>query len=392
MTRARPVWITGLGAVSCLGNSVADLWNGVRENRTGIQNGLGAVSDSVLSAAMTDHPDAPKDWAQNRALAFSWLAVREAMAQAGWDKLNSDDGVIFATTTGQLLLWDRPFMALSQAQGSREDFRSAFHNQPLVSVQNALARELGACGPMSLLTSACSASTQALGLAAMWIEQARVRRCLVVGVEVLCDLTSEGFRSLQLLASGPSHPFDVARGGINLSEGAAAICLQADTTEPLARLSGYGFSTDGFHMTGPHPEGDGSYRAMHAALKTAQIQAEQIDWVHAHGTGSRANDQSEGLAVQRLCGGHKPWVSSTKWSHGHALAASGALESALVVRALQEGIVLHTRGLQTPDPQIPVAHPGEDRKQPLRHVLKSTLGFGGSNAALVFSQVGAPHA
>ncbi|MGZ3721722.1 MAG: beta-ketoacyl synthase N-terminal-like domain-containing protein, partial [Bdellovibrionales bacterium] len=217
------------------------------------------------------------------------------------------------------------------------------------------------------------------------IREGKVKRCLVAGAEVLCDLTVEGFRSLQLLSNAPATPFDKDRGGINLSEGAAFICLEAVSERPLAELSGFGFSTDGFHMTGPHPEGDGSFRAMNSALEKASVLPSEVTWAHAHGTGSLQNDLSEGLAMARLFGAQTPWVSSTKWTHGHALAASGALECALDVRAIQEGTILHTRGLKNPDPKIPVKHLTEDLRTPIRHILKNTLGFGGANAAIVIS-------
>jgi len=373
MTESSQIWITGLGAVSCLGSSVEDLWSALKSERTGVREGLGRVDDGHFG-------ETPR----NRALAFAVHAAREAMHQAGWSRLGSEDGLIVATTTGFFLQWDKAFINYVNNQIDRPEFRSHFVHQPLMELNVELSRVFNHRGPSTVLTSACSASTQALALGAMWIKQKRVKRCLVAGVEVLCDLTAEGFRSLQLLSSEPATPFDQNRKGINLSEGAAFLCLESGAAG-LAALSGYGFSTDAFHMTGPHPEGHGSYRAMSQAVKTAGLAAQDIQWVHAHGTGSQANDLSEGLAISRLCGGHQPWVSSSKWLHGHSLAASGALESALVIRAMQEGLVLRTRGLQNPDERIPVRHPLRDEKVPPGHVLKNTLGFGGANASLVFS-------
>ncbi len=378
IVQPRSVWIAGVGAVSCLGPNVDSLWRNTLAGHSGIKNGLGRVSADSLcefSPAVQD----------NRALAFCVKAAGEAMTQAGWKSLEPDDGLILATTTGQLLMWDFGFIDFINGRSTREQFRKVFANQPLAELLCSVAHHFAHTGPSSLVTSACSASTQALAMGAMWIRQGRVKRCLVVGVEVLCDLTTEGFRSLQLLSNEPARPFDQARQGINLSEGAAVICLEEKSANPLARLSGFGFSTDGYHMTGPHPEGDGSFRAMDAALRVAGLKPSEISWVHAHGTGSLQNDLAEGLAIARLFGTDAPWVSSTKWLHGHALAASGALEVAVIVRAMTEGIVLHTRGLVQPDVKIPVRHPMVDVQQPVLHVLKSTLGFGGTNAALVIS-------
>jgi len=372
------VWITGVGAVSCLGPNVETLWQNVLADRSGIRDGLGRVREEFLTPS-----------SKNRALAFSVQAAREAMKQAGWTSLGPDDGLIVATTTGQILEWDYEFVDFISGRSTREKFREQFVNQPLGELTASIARELGHVGPTSLLTSACAASTQALALGAMWIRQGKVKRCLIAGAEVLCDLTVEGFRSLQLLSLEPATPFDQNRKGINLSEGAAFVALEATATAPLAEISGFGFSTDGYHMTGPHPEGDGSYRAMNAALKVAGLRPQQVTWAHAHGTGSQQNDLSEGLAMSRLFGGETPWVSSTKWLHGHALAASGALETVLVVQAMKAGRVLRTRGLKTPDPRIPVKHLTEDLNMTIDHVLKNTLGFGGANAAIVISRPGA---
>ncbi len=364
------VWITGLGAVSCLGGSVDELWSRALAGETGIVDGLGRVTGF----------EGPR----NRALAFSARSAREAMKQAGWEKLGPEDGLVLATTTGLLLDWDHALTGFSTGALPVEEFRRRFQSQPLGRAGQDLFAELGAPGAFTVLTSACSASTQALGVGAMWLETGRVKRCLVAGVEVLCDLTREGFKSLQLLSCEPSTPFDRDRKGINLSEGAAFLCLEGGSSG-LARVSGYGFSTDAFHMTGPHPEGEGSFRAMSQALRTAGLEPSNIDWVHAHGTGSQANDLSEGFAVARAFGEHRPWVSSTKWLHGHALGASGALETVLLVRAMNEGVILQTRGLKTPDEKIPVRHPESDLRERVRHVVKNTLGFGGVNAALVIS-------
>jgi 3-oxoacyl-[acyl-carrier-protein] synthase-1 len=371
--QAPQIWITGLGAVSCLGSSVEDLWSAAAEERSGVRDGLGRVPDEIFGGRPA-----------NRALTFSVHAAREAMRHAGWSRLNPDDGLIVATTTGFFLQWVVPFREFVNQRLGLPEFRRDFLNQPLMELNLELSRALGHRGPSTVITSACSASTQALAVGAMWIKQGRVKRCLVAGVEVICDLTSEGFRSLQLLSMEPATPFDKDRRGINLSEGAAFLCLEAGDAG-LAKISGYGFSTDAFHMTGPHPEGNGSFRAMSQAVRGAGLRPEDVHWVHAHGTGSQQNDLSEGLAVKRLCGEHRPYVSSTKWLHGHSLAASGALESVLVVRAMQEGVVLKTRGLKNPDPRIPVLHPERDEKVPPGHVLKNTLGFGGANASLVLS-------
>jgi 3-oxoacyl-[acyl-carrier-protein] synthase-1 len=358
-----------------------EIWSRVCDGRSGVTEGIGRATENF-----------PEN-IQNRALSLSRHSAEEALEQAGWRA--GDDtrvGLIVATTTGQLLLWDHVFSILAQGLSLDSGDIQAFQNQPLSTLMSAIGLSLPgfSFGPKTLLTSACSASTQAIGVAAMWIRQRRVKRCLVIGVEVLTELTTQGFRSLQLLSSQMARPFDLTRSGINLSEAGASLCLEASDTGPhpnaLGYVTGFGFSTDAYHMTGPHPEGDGCFRAMQTALKTAHLSPSEIDWVYAHGTGSQLNDLAEGLAVSRLFRDRQPWVSSTKNLHGHPLAAAGALETAILVRAFQERRILKTHGLMDPDPKIPVRHPFENIKTDLRHAIKNTLGFGGTNAALVLSR------
>ncbi|RYZ76672.1 MAG: beta-ketoacyl-[acyl-carrier-protein] synthase II, partial [Proteobacteria bacterium] len=220
-----------------------------------------------------------------------------------------------------------------------------------------------------------------------------VKRCLVGGVEVLSPLTVEGFKSLQLLSTTAAHPFDEARKGINLSEGAGFLILEAEESKQspsLAQIAGFGLTTDAFHMTGPHPEGEGCFNAMAQAVSKAGLKPSDISWVHAHGTGSDLNDLSEGRAIAKYFGISpqlsSPQVSSTKFSHGHALGASGALETILCIESLRRQTILKSGGLEKQDSRIPIEIVKESRSFPLKHILKNTLGFGGINAALVLSR------
>lgn len=378
-----PVAITGLGAVTGFGAGVSSLWTATLEDRSCIENGLGRISEQILSK-LREKIKLPSNEQNNTALLISIFAIQEAMKQAGWEKLNSDDGFILATTTGQIPMWDRTVFNMLQSSSSQSDFDQFVLNQPLGSLIKKISQYFDFKGPSFLITSACAASTQALGLAQQWLQSGKVKRVLVGGTEVLCELTVNGFSSLQLLSEKNCQPFDKNRQGINLSEASAYLCLESVTSKTaLAYLTGAGNSLDGHHMTAPHPEGLGTLKAMRIALKSAGLNPQDISWIHAHGTGSNHNDLSEGLAVQQL--DSKAPVSSTKSVHGHALGAVGALESVLIVQALKEQIIIKTLGLVEPDPKIQISYVTKTQKQKLNHVLKSTAGFGGSNAALVFS-------
>lgn len=383
MTLTAPsVCVTGLGVVSCLGNNVEQFWTRVANGESGVKaGGLGVVELSE-KAIGTD--------TDGRAFEFSMLAARQALAQAGIKTLKPGDGLILATTTGQIDIWAHEFVEFLRQKSSQENLEVVFRHQSLGALLDSVADSIGSPLKTVLITSACSAATQALALAAMWIRQGKVKRCLVGGVEVLSDLTVEGFKSLQLLSSETARPFDVARKGINLSEGAGFLVLEAgDSTQApvLAVISGSGLTTDAFHMTGPHPDGEGCFQAMTQAVKTSGLTPDAISWVHAHGTGSDLNDLSEGKAIARFFEGSvQPPVTSTKFAHGHALGASGAMEAVLCVESLRRNRILKSGGLENQDPRIPIKIASESEAKSLRHVLKNTLGFGGINAALVFSQ------
>lgn len=391
-TRLEPVSITGMGVLSPAGTGIDPLWAAVVEGRSLIEPGTGLAR--IPDSARTER--APSG-AESRPLDLAWLAAREAIRAAGWGEpggrkppLGEQDGLIVATTVGQIPLWHEALVAFAQDKCPEDRFLTAFVHQPLGSMAEALSRALGFQGTSLLVSSACSAATQALALASSWVRSGRVRRCLVGGIEVLTPLTVEGFRCLQLLSQEASRPFDRNRSGINLSEASAFFCVErAGAPGEIARLCGHGLSTDAFHMASPHPEGRGSFQAMRAALDRAGLRPADISYVHAHGTGSRANDEAEGLAIAQLFGrpdsATPPPVCSTKRIHGHALGASGALEAAICIRSLQEGYIPATAGLVEPDPAIPARHSGTGRSAKVRHILKSTLGFGGNNAALVLS-------
>jgi 3-oxoacyl-[acyl-carrier-protein] synthase-1 len=391
------MWVTGTGVVCSTGAHVNALWQAAQENCSFIEEGLGKIEDAKLVAFQT-HPSLSFFQSQLQFLAqglpdtkplyLTLYALSQAITAAGWTEFRDDDGIILATTTGQISTWDKALVQYLHQKIDAESFKKKFRNQPLGTLLEAVCQTTQFPGKRMVIASACSASTQAIGLAHLWLKQGKVKRCIVGGVEVLCDLTIQGFKSLQLMDSDPCRPFDQNRRGINLSEGAAFLCLEANPSlkDPLAKVSGYGFSTDGYHMTAPHPEGRGSLCAMKSALNCARLSTDDISWVHAHGTGSRHNDESEGKAIHQLFGQNQPWVSSSKGIHGHSLGASGALEAVLCIQSLQHQVILKTMGLQVPDVKISIRHPEQNFSTEVKHILKNTLGFGGVNASLVLSR------
>lgn len=370
------VWVSGLGLISCAGDSPSSLWSALVEERSGIEDGLGRVNSNNIATG-----------AFGRAVHFAAEAARQALKNANIESLAADDGLILATTTGQIDCWDTGLIKFLNDTMTPSEFATVFQGQSLGQMLEDLRTELDHTGPSTLVASACGAATQAIAIGAMWIQQGRVKRCLVGGAEALCRLTVEGFKALRLLSMEPARPFDRDRAGINLSEGAGFLVLEAAKSgRSVAKVTGYGLRTDAFHMTGPHPAGRGAERAMRLALSRAHLEAADISWIHAHGTGSDLNDLAECTALNAVFSNSMPPVSSTKRIHGHALGASGAIESVICVEALRRQMIVKTSGLQNPDPRIAIHHSHETRPLEVRHVMKNTLGFGGINASLIFSR------
>jgi len=211
------------------------------------------------------------------------------------------------------------------------------------------------------------------------------------GTDALCRLTLNGFASLLVIDPLGCRPFDVARAGMSLGEGAAFLVLEAEEEvharggRILARMAGSGNSCDAHHATAPDPDGRGAEAAMRGALEDARIAPARIDYVNAHGTGTADNDRAEGRALVRLFGPAPPPVSSTKRVFGHALGAAGAIEAAVCVLALNQGFLPGTPGFGAPDPDCGIVPLREAVDLRPRAVLSNSFGFGGNNTVLCFT-------
>ena len=250
----------------------------------------------------------------------------------------------------------------------------------LVRVLRALS---GLEGPVSIVSNACSSSGKAFASAKRWLDAGVVDAVLVGGVDSLCQTTLRGFRSLGLLSDDPSRPFSSERCGINIGEGAAFALLERTGEGPL--LLGTGESADAHHMTTPDPEGRGACAAMQAALDAAGVAPGDVDYVNAHGTGTRFNDAMEATAIRTVLGGADPIVVSTKGYVGHTLGAAGAMEAVFVMEALQGGWTPASAGVDPVDPELGIQISSTPCEADLRVALSNSFAFGGSNVSLVFA-------
>jgi 3-oxoacyl-[acyl-carrier-protein] synthase-1 len=265
---------------------------------------------------------------------------------------------------------------------------SATHNS--FSVADYLRRRLRLEGPAMVVSCACASSAKVFASARRMIEAGIIDAAVVGGVDSLCLTTLYGFHSLQLSSASPCRPFDVARDGISIGEAAAFALLVPphDTrNDDDVLLLGVGESSDAYHMSAPHPEGHGARRAMQAALRAAGLDAEAIDYINLHGTGTPSNDRSESQAVTSIFGAATPG-SSTKGATGHTLGAAGALEAVISAITLRSGFMpggVHTTHI---DPLLTAHYLRENRLSPASCVLSNSFGFGGTNCSLIFGRVG----
>jgi 3-oxoacyl-[acyl-carrier-protein] synthase-1 len=242
---------------------------------------------------------------------------------------------------------------------------------------------LGLQGPAWVISTACSSGAKAYAAAARLIALGLIDAAVVGGVDTLCMTTLYGFHSLELLSTDVCRPWDARRNGLSLGEGASFALLQRDDTAPAAWLLGCGESSDGHHMSSPHPEGAGAADAMRGALADASLQPDQVDYINLHGTGTRNNDAAEDAALFSVFGSDVP-ASSTKGLTGHALGAAGAIEAAIALLALRHGFMPPGVHCEQPDPALRARYQRTASDARLAVAASNSFGFGGSNSCLLF--------
>jgi 3-oxoacyl-[acyl-carrier-protein] synthase-1 len=236
-----------------------------------------------------------------------------------------------------------------------------------------------------VVSTACSSSGKVLASARRLIAAGVADAVVVGGVDTLAETTLHGFHALGVLSAEPCRPFDVDRAGMNIGEGGAMLLVERDG-EAVASLLGVGASSDASHMSTPHPRGLGARMAMEGALREAGAQVSEVDYINAHGTGTKLNDVAEARAISELFGGEVP-VVSTKGFTGHLLGAAGATEAVFCVVAIAQSWIPANLGAEKIDPDVCVAVNRKRRDNPCRRVLSNSFGFGGSNVSVL---MGAP--
>ncbi len=409
----RRVVVTGLGAVTPIGLNVADYWAGLISGKSGVRRITSfdtSFLDCQIAGEITNfnpqdtlpHKEAKR---MERFCQLAVTAALEAWKDSGLDKANIspfDAGVIVGSGIGSLQIIEKHHSLFLQ-HGTKKF--SPFMI-PLLIINMAagwISILLSLKGPSSAVVTACATATHAIGDAMRIIQRGDALVMVCGGTEsAMTPLGVGGFCALRALSkrnSEPekaSRPFDKDRDGFVMGEGAGIVVLEEYEhakkrgARIYAELVGFSMTGDAFHMTAPHPEGEGATRAMTLALKDAHVRPEDVDYVNAHGTSTDLNDKIETLAMKKAFGDHarKLQISSTKSMTGHLLGAAGGIEFVACCKSIQEGILHPTINYTTPDPECDLDYiPNAARKFQPKVVMSTSLGFGGHNTCVVLKKI-----
>ncbi|BBO84425.1 3-oxoacyl-[acyl-carrier-protein] synthase 2 [Desulfosarcina ovata subsp. sediminis] len=409
---SRRVVVTGLGLITPLGVGVDTTWSALCEGRSGI----GEITRFDASAFTTKIAGEVKDFnaedflpkkeakRTERFIAYAVAAARMAVEDA---RLTIDEtnghrvGVITGCGLGGLQILETTARNIQEKGPKRV---SPFFIPMMIGnmAPGMISIHLGAKGPNISVATACAAGSHAVGDACNTIRRGQADAMITGGVEsVVTPTCIAGFNAMKALSTRnddpqqASRPFDRDRDGFIVGEGAGMIIIEerehalARGATILAEMVGYGQSGDGYHMTSPSPDGDGMIRCMQAAIDSAGISCEEIDYINAHGTSTPLNDLYETRAIKKVFGDFAPKVpvSSTKSMTGHLLGGAGGVETAFTVLALKNGIIPPTINLENPDDECDLDYvPKVARKADLTYAMSNSFGFGGTNASLVIKR------
>lgn len=405
------VVITGLGAISPVGNDIESTWESLKSGKNGIdkitlfdpsRSKVQLVAE-VKNFDYSKYIDAKSAKRMDRFTQFMVCAAKMAFEDSmlnddNFDK--SDARVVIGSGIGGLGTIQEQIEKLTlKGPGKVSPF---FIPASIVNIAPAhVSMELGLQGPSTAIVTACASGTDAVGDAFRSIRDGYHKVAIAGGCEAaITESGIAGFANMTALHSGEdknraSIPFDKDRSGFVMGEGSGALILEelehalARNAKIYAEITGYGQSCDAYHITSPDPEGKGAIKAMQRALSDADITPDKIDYINAHGTSTPYNDKFETQAIKAVFGDHssKLLVSSTKSMTGHLLGAAGAIEAIACVKALQEGVVPPTINLQNPDPECDLNYVADFKVDAdIKYTLSNSLGFGGHNATIIIKK------
>ena len=411
--RQRRVVVTGLGVISPVGIDVPSAWDGIINGRSGI----GPITRFDSSAFNTHIAgevkgfDATKYMSGKEArrydsfIHYGIAAAKEALADAGitTNPANPDRyGLSIGSGIGGLPLIQETYAAYL-AGGPRKISPFFIPGSIINMISGLISIEYGFQGPNLAVVTACSTANHSIGESMRKIEYGDADVMIVGGSEAaICELGIGGFNAARAISTrnddpaGASRPWDVDRDGFVLGEGAGVLVLEeyehakARGAKIYCELAGYGVSGDAYHVTAPREDGDGARRCMMNALRNANLNPSDIDYVNAHGTSTPLGDIAEATAVKAAFGDHtkKLMVSSTKSMTGHLLGAAAGIEAVFTILALHHGVIPPTINLHKQDPAVDLdLVPNTARQAKVNVVMSNSFGFGGTNSTLVFKRI-----
>jgi 3-oxoacyl-[acyl-carrier-protein] synthase II len=406
------VVVTGMGAITAIGNSVEEFWANALDGKSGI--GIltsfdhSAYPVHIAAEVKEFEPDEYMERREARRMArfsqFAIAATTQALRQAelDLDQVDRDRvGVLIGNGIGSLIDSQEAVRVMDSRGGMKID--PFFFPKMLPNMASAhIALQFGARGYNNTVITACAAGTQAIGDAMDLVRSGRVDAVITGGTESsLCELGLSGFAVIRALSTAnevpekASRPFDAKRDGFVAAEGGAILLLEnlehakARNAPILAEVAGYGATSDAYHVVAPADDGNGAIRAMREALNDAHVEPAHVDYINAHGTSTELNDKSETLAIKKVFGedAYKVPISSTKSMVGHSFGAAGAIEAIAAVQTIQTGWMHPTINYEFPDPDCDLDYvPNQKRQADIDVVLSNSFGFGGQNACLVFKK------
>ena len=407
----RRVVITGLGAITPIGNNVEEFWNGLIEGKCGIDeithfdttNYKVKLAGEIKNFNVEDHFDKREAKRLDRYSHLALIAERELMKDANLDVSSIDStrlGVAVSAGIGGLQTIENNAQTLLEKGPDRV---SPMYIPMAISNMAAgnIAIEVGAKGESFCMTTACASSTHTIGECFRIIKHGYQDLMIAGGTEASITPTGiAGFTNIKALSQTPdktraSIPFDKERNGFIMGEGAGLILLEElehakkRGAKIYAEIVGYGATSDAYHITSPAPNGEGGARAMQNAMKDAGIEPEEVTYINAHGTSTPLNDKYETMAIKTAFGdaSKKVIVSSTKGHTGHLLGAAGGIEAVACVKAIEKGIVPPTIGYKVPDEECDLdIVPNQARKIEVKYAMSNSLGFGGHNSSIIFKK------
>jgi 3-oxoacyl-[acyl-carrier-protein] synthase II len=399
--------ITGLGTINPLSSGAESFFSALLDGRDGIGpieafdvSGYGCTTGGTVRHLATPLLDAKEQRLVDRASKLLLAAAHEAFEDAELRSLDEQDraraSLFTGTTLGGLLAGEAYYRQLIDDPATVRP--APLLGTSLHAANDLVMSKLGLRGASMVLSTACSASAHAIGHAFDLIRSGQSTLALAGGFESLSEVTYSGFSILRSMTGDRIRPFDGRRSGLVLGEGAAVLVLEElehalkRGAVPYAEIVGYGSTSDAYHMTAPHPRGEGAARAIALALADGKISPDQVDYVTAHGTATRANDSAETYALKSALGtaARSVPVSSIKSMIGHLLGAAGATGAVAAILAIDHSAIPPTINYAEPDPECDLDYvPNEGRDARVDLALANSFGFGGNNCVLAFKRLAA---